>query len=382
MTVTQIAALLNTAYSETTGNTDHIVTEDLTNVVDLGTAVFASTWKDNYVKNLIDQIGKMVFVDRPYDGYAPSILKSDWEYGSIMAKVRAKDFEAVDNPSWSLTAGQTVDQFAFNPPEVSQTFFNKREAWQVECSFAERQIKSAFNDAAQSGAFFNMIESTIVSSRTQHMDDLIMRTFNNFIAHKIHNNNNGVIDVLAMYNTAYNESLTADKAPYTPAFLRYLAFTILDLKDQLKIKSNLYNLGGAGYTRATPTDRLHVVLSSIFGRAMDVFMMADTYHDQLAKIGSYETVPLWQAFGRMLPERMETRTSIQVTVAENTTITQPWIIGIMHDEDALAVNNTNMRVTSAYNANGEYYNNFYKCDTNCLNDLSENGVILICGSGT
>ena len=381
MTVNQIYTLLNTAYTETTGNTDMIVSEDLRDVVDLGTTIFNSSWKDNYVKNLIDQIGKMVFVDRPYEGFAPSILKSDWDYGSILAKVRAKDFEAKPNPSWSLTAGQTVDQFEYNPPEVTQTFWNMRESWQIDCSFADRQVRSAFKSAEQLNSFFTLIESTINDSRTQQIDNLIMRTFNNFMAQKINNNNNGVIDVLGMYNNAYGETLTADKAYKDPAFLRYLAFVMLDTIDQLKIKSNAYNMGGAGYTRATPKSRLHIVLNSIYGRATDVFMLADTYHNDLAKIGSYETVPLWQAYGRELPSRMETRTSISVQVGENTTVTRPYIIGIMHDEDAMAVNNTDIRVTSAYNANGEYYNNFYKVDTNCMNDLSENGVILVCGTG-
>lgn len=380
MTVNQIYTLLNTAYSETTGNTDQIISEDLRDVVDLGTTIFNSSWKDNYVKNLIDQIGKMVFVDRPYEGFAPSILKSDWDYGSILAKVRAKDFEAKPNPSWSLTAGQTVDQFEYNPPEVTQTFWNMRESWQIDCSFGERQVRSAFKSAEQLNSFFTLIESTINDTRTQQIDNLIMRTFNNFMAQKI-NNNNGVIDVLAMYNQAYDETLMSDKAYKDPAFLRYLAFVMLDTIDQLKIKSNVYNMGGAGYTRATPKSRMHIVLNSIFGRATDVFMLADTYHNDLAKIGSYETVPLWQAYGRMLPSRMETRTSISVQVGENTTVTRPYIIGIMHDEDAMAVNNTDIRVTSAYNANGEYYNNFYKVDTNCMNDLSENGVILVCGTG-
>jgi hypothetical protein len=382
MTVTQIATLLNSAYRQTTGQTDITVNEDLSNVVDLGTTVFDATWKDNYVKNMIDQIGKMVFVDRPYTGYAPSVLKSDWEYGSIMAKAQTKDFQAVDNPSWALTPGQTVNQFEYNPPEVTQKFYNKREAWQIECSFAERQARSALKDATQAGAFFNMIESTIDSSRSQNMDNLIMRTFNNFMANKLYNNN-GVIDVLANYNRLYDQTLTADRAFVDQAFLRYLAFTILDIKDLLKVKSKAFNMGATGYTKATPADRLHVVLNSLYGRATEVFMMADTYHNDLTKFGAYETVPFWQASSRpQLPESTIARTSINVTIGDNQTVERPWIIGIMHDEDAIAVNNTDMRVTSAYNANGEYYNNFYKCDTNCLNDLTENGVILICGSGT
>lgn len=377
MTVTQIATLLNIVYQEVTGETENIVNEGLTNVVDLGTTVFSSSWKDKYVKGLIDQIGKMIFVDRPYQGFAPSIIRSDWEYGSILAKIRAKDFEAKENPSWKLTAGQTVDQFEYNPPEVKQTFWNQRESWQIDCSFAEIQVKSAFKSAEQMNAFFSMIESTIDSSRNLYMDALAMRTINNFILSKIASNN-GYINVLSAYNTAYNQTLTPQNAQYDPQFLRFLAFLILDLKDQLKIKNSLYNLGGSGYTRHTPEQDLHIVLHSIYARATEIMMQADTYHDNLTKIGMYETVPFWQNLSSKPwgNDQIEQRTSILATVSLADEVEAPYIVGVLFDRDAIAMNNTNIRVTSAYNANGEYYNNFYKVDTNCINDLSENGVVL------
>lgn len=374
MTVDQISTLLNTVYSEITGDSA-IVNEDLSNVVDAGTTVFSSAWKDNYVKSLIDQIGKMVFVDRPYSGFAPSILRSDWEYGSILSKIRAKDFEPVDNPSWQLTAGQTVDQFEYNPPTAKQTFWNRKQSWQIECSFAERQVKSAFGSAQQLNAFFSMIETTISNSRQQYMDALVMRTINGFMAEKIHATN-GVINVLAAYNTDYGTSLTAAKAHTDKQFLRYLAYLMLDLRDRISVKNSIYNLGGTGYTRDTPGDMLHVVLNSAYSRAIDVMMTADTYHDDMVKIGSYETVPYWQGSGTAYA--MTDRTSINVKLpSDNTeTVSQQYIIGIMFDRDAMAINNTDMRVTSSYNANGEYYNNFYKIDTSNMIDTAENGIIL------
>lgn len=374
MDVKQIATILNAVDGEITGGSA-VVNEDLSNIVDVGTTIFSSTWKDNYVKSLIDNIGKYVFVDRPYSGFAPSILRSDWEYGSILSKIRTKDFEAKDNPSWQLAAGQTVNQFEFNPPDTKQTFWNMKEAWQIDCSFAEEQVKSAFGSAEQVNAFFQMIESTIDNSRTMKLDALVMRTINNFMAEKIHAVN-GVVNVLSLYNADYGTSLTAAKAHTDPQFLRYLAFLMLDLKDRIRVKNSIYNRGGTGYTRDTPEDRLHVVMNSVYGRSMDVMMQADTYHNDMVKIGSYETVPFWQGSGTGYA--LADRTSINVKLAsDNTeTVSQSYIVGIMFDWDAMAINNTNLRVTSAYNANGEYYNNFYKAETSCMNDQGENGIIL------
>ena len=374
MQVTQIATILNTITEEITGETG-IVQEDLTGVVDLGNTVFSSDWKDNYVKSMIDRIGKTVFVDRPYSGFAPSILRTDWEYGSILAKIRAKDFEAKENPSWSLTAGQTVDQFEYNPPEVKQGFWNQRQSWQIDCSFAEEQVKSAFTSAQEMNAFFAMIESTIDNSRTQKMDALAMRCINRLITTA---DGNQISSLKTDYNSVYGSNPTSILAP---DFLRFTAYRILDFKDMLKVRSTLFNQGGAGYNRHTPPEDLHVVINSVIGRAIDVFLQSDTYHNDFTDIGRYETVPFWQA-PNVIPSgetdpviNVEARMAIDIKDGESE-ISVSNIMGVLFDRDAVAMNNTNMRVTSSYNANGEYYNNFYKVDTNCMVDKSENAIVL------
>lgn len=368
MEVKQIATILNTITEEITGESG-IVQEDLTGVVDLGNTVFSADWKDNYVKSMIDRIGKSIFVDRPYSGFAPSILRSDWEYGSILAKHRTKDFEAVENPSWKLTPGTTVDQFEYNPPEVAQGFWNQRQSWQIECSFAEEQVKSAFTSASEMNTFFSMIETTIDGSRTQKMDALAMRCINRLIAGTT---GNQAAAIKADYQEIYG---AMPSNILNPDFLRFLAYKVLDYKDLLKVRSTLFNQGAAGYNRHTPPEFLHVVMCSAVGRALDVFLQSDTYHEDFTDIGSYETVPYWQAVTASNAVDLATRMSISIADGEST-YTLDNVMGVMFDRDAVALNNTNMRVTSSYNANGEYYNNFYKVDTNCMVDLNENAVVL------
>ena len=67
MTVNQIYTLMNTVTGEILGKSD-IVAEDLSNVVDLGKELFSNTDVDNYVKSLVNHIGKVIFVNRPYAG--------------------------------------------------------------------------------------------------------------------------------------------------------------------------------------------------------------------------------------------------------------------------------------------------------------------------
>ena len=73
MQVTQLYTLINNVTKEILGETA-VVNEDLSNVVDIGKAVFDATSVDNYVKKLVNHIGKVVFVNRAYAGGVPSVL--------------------------------------------------------------------------------------------------------------------------------------------------------------------------------------------------------------------------------------------------------------------------------------------------------------------
>lgn len=392
MKVTQIYEILKDVVEEITGlpvssaegeEDVFIIKEDLSNIVDVGTRLFDNTqnWKDNYVKALINRIGRMVFVDRPYSGWAPNILRDSWEYGSIMAKVRVKTFEPKPNPSWQLQNGQTVNQFEYNAPEVIQYFYNQKIAWQIDCSFAEMQVRESFTSASQLNRFFSTIESTINKSQTMYIDSLEMRAINNFVAEKILANN-GVVDLLAGYNAAFGTSLTAAAAITNVDFLRYAAYTILLYKDRLKAASEVFHIASdTGYPTFTPASDLHLVLISNIAKALDVYLQSETFHNDFTEIGSYDTIPFWQSSGANFDTADVTRLDVAPASDNTQTVNRNYIIGVMFDRDAIVMTNENRRTTSAYNANGEYYNNFYKIDTSFINDLAENGIVFTIGTG-
>ena len=60
MKVEQIATLMNQVTNEVLG-TDNIVAPDLANIVDVGTQVFDANAIDNYVRSLVNHIGKVIF---------------------------------------------------------------------------------------------------------------------------------------------------------------------------------------------------------------------------------------------------------------------------------------------------------------------------------
>lgn len=390
MKVSQIYTILNDVFSEVTGKLVipedseplPIVEEDLKNIVDIGKTISEYNLYDNYVKSMINRIGRDVFVDRTYEGYAPNVLRDSWEYGSIMSKTRCKVFDAKANPAWALSAGTTVNQFEFNPPEVTQKFYNSAVAWQIDCSFTDYQIRESFNSPEQMNRFMSMIENRINVSMTIYRDSLVMRTINNFIGEKLYASN-GVVDLLAGYNATIASPITAAAALYDKDFLRYAALQIKLWVDRFRAPSVNFNTEEDNVA-FTPKEFAHLVLHSDLAAGMEVYLQSDTYHDDLVKIGDYETVPFWQSQGDEYQLAMTSRIEIELgssTTASKKAINRNYVVGVLFDRDALGVLCEHSRVTTAYNSNGEYWNNFYKQDTRYFNDLAENGIVFVLGNG-
>ena len=173
MTVKQIYELMNGVTEELLGKTD-LVKEDLSNVVDVGTELFNAKDVDSYVRSLVNHIGKVIFVDRPYAGSVPSVLMDSWEFGSVLEKISADLPEATENESWELENGQEYKQDIFYKPSVSAKFFNSMITFEIPMSFTEKQVKQSFSNAAQLNGFVSMLYNSVDKAMTVKMDSLVM----------------------------------------------------------------------------------------------------------------------------------------------------------------------------------------------------------------
>lgn len=372
MKVTQLHALVNSVTKEVLGETA-VVNEDLSNVVDIGKAVMDQVnGVDNYVRKLVDHIGKVIFVNRAYAGGAPSVLMDSWEFGSVLEKVSADLPEASENDSWNLQDGQEYPQDIFYQPKVEAKFYNSKVTFEVKMSFAEKQVKSAFSSAEQLNAFVSMLVTAVENSLTVKLDALIMRAINNMTAETIHSADaNQAINLLTGFNAGRDTPLTAAAAITDPDFIRYASYQIGLFTQRMGKISSLFNAGGKA--RFTPKDKMHVVLLSDFSAAAGVYLDADTQNKDLVALPSHESVPFWQGSGTGYT--FADVSSINVKTASGATVSQSGIIGIIFDRDAVGVANLDRRVTTAYNARAEFYTNFYKMDAGFFNDTSENFVV-------
>lgn len=379
MFVKQIHELVNATTQEVLGETG-LIQEDFTNLVDVGNEIFNTDNVDNYVKKLVNRIGKTVFVNKKYQGNVPSVLMDSWEYGSVVQKVRAELPEASVNESWQLEHGKEYKTDIFYQPEVSAKFFNNMVTFEIPMSFTERQVKESFNSSSELNSFIAMLTTSVENALTVRLNDLIMSTINNFTAETLFQEigltETGKLKTGTGVKAINLKEVTGFKGDLATAltdsdFIKKSIHLINTYKDRLTNLSTLFNLGGVD--TFTNKSELNLVLHSEFASSSDVYLKADTINKELVDISNFSTVPFWQGSGETYS--LDDTTAIEVKTSEGNVVKTSGILGVMFDKQALGVSNLDKRVTTNYNPKAEFYTNFYKVDSGYFNDFNENLVV-------
>lgn len=385
MKVTQIAPYVNAALKETLGE-EAVTTDDLSNIVDQGTVIENASLMDTFTKGLMNQIGRMVFVERKYDGIAPSVLMDESEYGSIVAKFSTDMPEAQEDQSWSLKNGTTYPP-VFYSTEAETKLFNSTNPYEFRRSVYYDQLKQSFRSPEEMNRFLSMVATQVQNAATVSVDNTIRATINNAIGETLHaemsdgtyTGKTGVraVNLLHLYNTKYGTELTPNQAIVNPEFIRYAILVIGLVKDRMHGMNTLYNIGGK--TRFTPDDRMHTILLSVFAKAAGVFLYDGNgqYRVDNLSLGTVDTIPYWQGIGTGFGDDLgfEEASKVSIKTSGNNTVTASGVVGVVFDREALGVYNKKEKVTTDYSGAGDFWTSYYKYRAMHFNDFNEQFVV-------
>ena len=389
MEVKQIATLLNNVISEQVGEEATLLNEDLSNCVDVGKSVFNATSFDKFTKALVDHIGKVIFVDRKYEGVAPSVIYDGFEWGAVLEKIGSEIPEYTENETWDLVNGQSYDPNVFYGSSVYAKFFSKYVTFEVPLSVADKQAKSAFSNAQQLSRFVTMLFGKVDTAMTLAEESLVMRTINGAIAETIYDDyadlddigsSSGVkaINLLYLYNQklgAGNE-ITQAQAMEDPEFIRFASIEMMKIANRLKKVSVLFNVGGK--KRFTPLKNLKIVLHSDFSANAKGYLYSDTFHEEYVKLPKADEVPYWQGSGDDYDIGETTAIDVKLPSDNTKTVAVDGIIGVFFDEECCGVLNFERYTTSDYNGKAEFTNYWHKQKACNFLDLNENCVVFLC----
>lgn len=390
MKVTQVATLINSVTSEIIGE-GAVINENLSNVVDIGKAIFDNTSYDNFVRSLVDHIGRVIFVDRVYTGNTLAIKRDAWEYGSVLEKIIAGLPAATENETWELEDGASYDPNVFTKPEVAAKFFDKRITFEIPLSIADKQVKSAFSSATQLNAFVSMLWGMVDKSMAVKLEGLASRLVNNMIATTVNasfpnvadNDYSGMtsvkaINLLYQYNTDYGltggSALTTSNCLLSADFLKYASLQIEKTLSRMTRISTLFNIGAQ--PRFTPRDKQHLILLSDFKAASDCMLQSGVFHDQYTALPNATEVPYWQGSGTGYALSSVANVHVEIPSGGSTKeINVGYVLGCAFDDDALMLACLDERTTSNYNAKAEFTNYWRKVECGLLQDNNENFIV-------
>ena len=384
MKITQAAAFINAAVQEIDGSIA-LVTEDLSNIVEVGKSLEAAGGLDAYAKALPNHIGKVIFADLVIESMAPNVMRDAWEYGSLLEKIRVDVPVADDNETWDLVDGQSYDPNIFTAPKATVKFWNSIDTFEIPMSITRKQIKQSFSNGTQAASFVAYISLAIENGLRVRIDHLTMKLFSGMIADTLFKayqsgtdftgaSHPAAVNLLYLWKQENPDSqLTAESAIKDPDFLRWAAVQMRILPSRMKGLSKLYNIEGVG--RATPYSRQRWVMLNDFREAVGTYLydgigQVNTEH---LVIPDSHNVPYWQGTGT--DYGFNSISKVFCTSPAGHSVEATGILAVCYDADCMAICNTDRYVDTNHNGKASFDNYWYKYEAGYFVDHGENFVV-------
>ena len=380
--IEQAYALVNAIHEQATGQKT-IQPTDLSSFISVAQATLAVGYEPTL--NAISQVlARTIVAVRPYDEKFKGLEYSSERWGGIIRKLNFADTEALEDDTYNLVDGQSIDQFKVKKPNILETRYVGSNVYKGQYTIFTRQLDVAFSSPEEFASFMSGLMTHFVNERTQWLENLKRSILANGIAAKNEINDNSVIHLLTEYNTETGLSLTSttvmQPANYKP-FMQWMYARVSNISRLMGERSQLFQqvITGKPIMRHTPLEDLKVYMDSYFLDGMDAMVLADTYHDNFLTYSDVEPVNFWQAIENprqvsITPVYVSTTGTIQTGTAQ----VVDNVIGLMFDRDAMGYNiYQDSLETSPYNADGQYYNLFHHVRVQLQSDFTEKVVLLL-----
>lgn len=377
MELTQIATLLNDTLVPNYLGQETTIAPDLSNVVELGTAMANLTGDEvkNFAGDFIVGVARNVFDTRKFKSETYGLYSDAREYGGVIQRVKSRLLETSDSPIWTLENGQDYFDGKYYGIDTDVKVYSMDSAFQIKNSIPTEMYKQYFTSADGVREFVAMIEATVKNTLTVNLNALARTTIQQFIVSASENRR---IHLLTIYNTnaclTGDDALTANDALHNAPFLRWCAEQIVRLRDMVQEYNEKYNDGTL--PTFTPEEDLRVTLLSEFARAIEFNMEADTFHRDLVSVGQYNKINFWQNQGTELLPTLGVTAEVKTKVGDNPEVTVSNCVGYITDFLAMGVCARLNKITAQYIANGDYTTYFNHVANSRFIDTRNTGIIL------
>jgi hypothetical protein len=382
MKVNQIYSLINAINKDMWGTTATTV-KDLSGLISLGkTLEIDETSTDSFLNKLVDRIGKTVIKTLDLELDFPNLFMNSFEFGAIMQKITVNPFDAIANSDWQIGENGFKPTFAdIHKPSVTVKYFKDSTTWSYVVTVPESIFFTAFTNESMMNNFIDAIMKALSDSMIMSINNMSRMAIANFVAEKV-KANNGVVNLLALYNATIETPITADDAKYNKDFMKFAGMVIRNYIGYMEEPNTMYNVDGT--LRVTKRDNMHVLMLRDFASAYTTMYSADTFNEELTRLPMYTEVNHWQGAngGSGTPTYDNNSKIVVIPSSEDgkenpTTITVNGLVCVLADRQSIAVGINKRRVGKFVNNIDDYVNTKTSATISWINDLSENGIVFV-----
>lgn len=373
MTNAQIATLLNDTLVPNFLGEGSTIAEDLSNMIDLGTAIenATSAQLEDYTGAFVAGVLRTYFDERIFDKTVPGLFVDFTEWAGVIQRVKAGLSKVTDDVSQNLQNGVSYDPNVYVGFSPDNVIFTKDCSFELDWSVPNNMWRSAFKSEDELRKLISYIYNRAENTMNVQLYNTALATVRALIVSKAGDR----IKLLTMYNTANGTNLSADEALEDATFLKWLAKTILLLKKAVTDVSTKYNDGSL--ETFTPAADVNVTMLSLVATALEVNMESGVFHKELVGIGTFDTVNFWQNSGTALIPSVGVAGDIVSDLDGDGTATHiENCIAVIHDKYSAFLTAFPEKVTSQYNGKGDFVNYFRRVKNMFAVSTNQNAIVL------
>ena len=267
MELKQIATLLNETIVPNVLGESSTISEDLSNLIDLGVAVenLSADMLKDYTRGFVAGVVRTYFDDRIFNKTIRGLFKDYTEWGGIIQRVKAGLSKVTDDVSQNLVNGVSYDPNVYVGFAHDNVVYTKDCGFELDWSIPNNMWKSAFKSIDELNKLISYIYNRAENTMNVQFYSIELAVLRALIASK----GSDRVKLVTLYNTTFNlsgdDAMTATKAIEDATFLKWVASIIVNLKRAITDISAKYNDGSI--ETFTPAEDVNVTLLAPFATA-------------------------------------------------------------------------------------------------------------------
>lgn len=375
-TVNQIYSIMNSLNAQANKG-DTVAVTDTRSFISYGESIssLSDANKETWFTTLVDRIASTIIDNRAYRRKADGLWREPFEYAACLQKLHAKMPAVGSDPAFlSPSDLSSTNPFAPTVREIEQRLYNKISAFCISDTIPDVQLKTAFLDEAKMAAFLDALMMTAQNAFERSVENLSNACRSALAATAIHEEGAHYVNLLGLWMATLADDdprLLMDDASDALTdrdFLRFASMFIAKTMKQMQTMTTVFS--ASGYERWTPESYMCCAILNDFEQAVNSFLAADTYHEELVKLPEENRIilPYWQgsgsgfAFGdtSSIKLKIPRTTGTDEQIAAGYTIQKTGVIAMIYDTEAAGITIDERRTRALYNPKDEFTNYWHK----------------------